>query len=65
MKKITLAVISTIALSLSANVFACPKGTTLQGGVGPKHKGGKCVPKIMKDQKVASKTQSKKDKKNK
>lgn len=55
MKKITLAVISTIALSLSANVFACPKGTTIQGGVGPKHKGGKCVAKIMKEKKIDSK----------
>lgn len=23
--------------------MACPKGTTLQGGTGPNHKGGKCV----------------------
>ncbi|MBV6574045.1 hypothetical protein JL980_14435, partial [Acinetobacter baumannii] len=25
------------------HAFACPKGTQLQGGTGPNHKGGKCV----------------------
>ncbi|MBF7691201.1 hypothetical protein [Acinetobacter pollinis] len=37
---------SIIALSLaavSAGAMACPKGTSLQGGTGPHHKGGKCV----------------------
>ena len=29
---------------LSATAFACPQGTTLAGGSGPNHKGGKCVP---------------------
>ena len=28
---------------LSATAFACPQGTTLAGGSGPNHKGGKCV----------------------
>lgn len=28
---------------LSATAFACPKGTSLSGGSGPNHKGGKCV----------------------
>nr|WP_171255385.1 hypothetical protein [Acinetobacter sp. SFB] len=28
---------------LSATAFACPKGTTMMGGTGPNHKGGKCV----------------------
>ncbi len=28
---------------LSVSAFACPKGTQLQGGTGPNHKGGKCV----------------------
>ncbi|CAD9194337.1 hypothetical protein QAC21B_00424 [Acinetobacter bohemicus] len=29
---------------LSATAFACPQGTTLAGGSGPNHKGGKCAP---------------------
>ena len=29
---------------LSATAFACPQGTTLTGGSGPNHKGGKCAP---------------------
>lgn len=29
-------------ISATANA-ACPKGTTLQGGTGPHHHGGKCV----------------------
>ena len=43
MKK--LLIISTaIAFTLSAGVAnACPKGTHLEGGKGPKHKGGTCV----------------------
>lgn len=28
---------------LSATAFACPQGTTLSGGTGANHKGGKCV----------------------
>ncbi len=43
MKK--LIVVSTaIAFALTAGAAsACPKGTHLEGGTGPKHKGGKCV----------------------
>ena len=29
---------------LSATAFSCPQGTTLTGGSGPNHKGGKCAP---------------------
>lgn len=43
MKKITCSVIALCLSTLSATAFACPKGTTLQGGEGPHHKGGKCV----------------------
>ena len=43
MKK--LIVVSTaIAFALTAGAAsACPKNTHLEGGTGPKHKGGKCV----------------------
>lgn len=52
MKKIIhLAVAATIA-SLSATAMACPKGTTLQGGTGPNHKGGKCVATLKQDVKT-------------
>lgn len=34
--------VSLISL-VSATAIACPKGTTLQGGTGPNHKGGHCV----------------------
>ncbi|SDB87417.1 hypothetical protein [Acinetobacter boissieri] len=43
MKKITCSIIALSLSALSATAFACPKGTTLQGGEGPHHKGGKCV----------------------
>ncbi|ENU80678.1 hypothetical protein F975_01464 [Acinetobacter sp. ANC 3789] len=43
MKKILTSAIALTFAVLSANAMACPKGTTLQGGTGPKHKGGKCV----------------------
>ncbi|RKG35733.1 hypothetical protein D7V21_02345 [Acinetobacter guerrae] len=43
MKKISVIILSSTLALLSATAFACPKGTTLQGGTGPNHKGGKCV----------------------
>ncbi|ENV53820.1 hypothetical protein BSN82_07840 [Acinetobacter baylyi] len=43
MKKLTMAVVAGSFALLSATAFACPKGTQLQGGTGPHHKGGKCV----------------------
>lgn len=33
----------TLVSLISATAMACPKGTTLQGGTGPNHKGGKCM----------------------
>ena len=45
MKKIvSIALATTLALA-SVSAMACPKGTTLTGGVGKNHKGGSCVPK--------------------
>ena len=43
MKKITIYMAATVFTLLSASALACPKGTTLTGGTGPNHKGGKCV----------------------
>ena len=43
MKKITTYIAATTLTLLSVSAFACPKGTTLTGGTGPNHKGGKCV----------------------
>ena len=43
MKKITTYIAATALTLLSVSAFACPKGTTLTGGTGPNHKGGKCV----------------------
>ena len=57
MKKL-LIVSTAIAFALSAGAAnACPKGTHLQGGSGPKHKGGTCVAAM----KAASKMPMKKD----
>jgi hypothetical protein len=43
MKKLII-VTTAMAFALTAGVAnACPKGTHLEGGVGAKHKGGKCV----------------------
>jgi hypothetical protein len=43
MKKLII-VSTAIAFALSAGAAnACPKGTHLEGGTGPKHKGGTCV----------------------
>ncbi len=43
---------------LSVSAFACPKGTQLQGGTGPHHKGGKCV---AMSGKTTAKKEAKKD----
>lgn len=43
MKKISAIILSSTLALMSATAFACPKGTSLQGGTGPNHKGGKCV----------------------
>jgi len=43
MKKIATILTAGLFTVLSASAFACPKGTQLQGGTGPNHKGGKCV----------------------
>jgi hypothetical protein len=43
MKKISVIILSSTLAFMSATAFACPKGTSLQGGTGPNHKGGKCV----------------------
>ncbi|ENX43282.1 hypothetical protein F887_01454 [Acinetobacter sp. NIPH 2100] len=43
MRKIATILTSGLFTVLSASAFACPKGTQLQGGTGPNHKGGKCV----------------------
>lgn len=43
MKKLVI-VTTAIVFALTAGIAnACPKGTHLEGGTGPKHKGGKCV----------------------
>ncbi len=44
MKKISTFIAAGLFTMLSATAFACPQGTTLTGGSGPNHKGGKCVP---------------------
>jgi hypothetical protein len=41
MKKIVFAAI--LGLFASSMAFACPKGSHMEGGTGPHHKGGKCV----------------------
>lgn len=57
MKKL-LVVSTAITLALSAGAAsACPKGTHLEGGTGPKHKGGNCVAAM----KAASAMSMKKD----
>jgi hypothetical protein len=62
-KILTSAVALTFAV-LSANAMACPKGTTLQGGTGPKHKGGKCVLVHKVDKKAPAKAKLKHQRKN-
>ena len=44
MKKISTFIAAGLFTMLSATAFACPQGTTLTGGSGPNHKGGKCAP---------------------
>jgi hypothetical protein len=41
MKKIV--IVALLGLFAANMAFACPKGTHLEGGTGPNHKGGKCV----------------------
>lgn len=43
MKKISTLFAAGMLSLLSATAFACPQGTTLTGGTGANHKGGKCV----------------------
>ena len=43
MKKISTILTAAIFSLLSATAFACPQGTSLTGGTGANHKGGKCV----------------------
>lgn len=43
MKKLSTIIAAGVLSVLSATAFACPKGTTLTGGTGANHKGGKCV----------------------
>lgn len=61
MKKISTFIAAGLFTTLSATAFGCPQGTTLSGGTGANHKGGKCVPTMnmakhdhgMKQEKVA------------
>ncbi len=43
MKKITTVLTASLFALFSATAMACPQGTTLTGGKGANHKGGKCV----------------------
>ncbi|WP_336009458.1 hypothetical protein [Acinetobacter calcoaceticus] len=43
MKKLSKILTAGVLAMLSVSAFACPKGTQLQGGTEPNHKGGKCV----------------------
>ncbi|MCH7353133.1 hypothetical protein MMP61_15565 [Acinetobacter sp. NIPH 1958] len=57
MRKIATILTAGLFTVLSASAFACPKGTQIQGGTGPNHKGGKCVAtSVVKTKKEASKT---------
>ncbi len=57
MRKIATILTAGLFTVLSASAFACPKGTQLQGGTGPNHKGGKCVAaSVVKTKKAAAKT---------
>lgn len=57
MKKILSSVVALSFAVLSANALACPKGTALQGGTGPHHKGGKCISTTAKVKKETPKKQ--------
>ena len=43
MNKVISYTLATLFAACSVTAMACPQGTTLQGGTGPNHKGGKCV----------------------
>lgn len=43
MNKLTTFVLVTTLSIFSASAMACPKGTSLSGGIGMHHQGGKCV----------------------
>lgn len=43
MKKLSTIIAASVLTVLSATAFACPQGTTLTGGTGANHRGGKCV----------------------
>ncbi len=43
MKKLTALVLVTVLSTFSVSAMACPKGTSLSGGVGMHHQGGKCI----------------------
>lgn len=59
MKKVATILTAGLFTVLSASAFACPKGTQLQGGTGPNHKGGKCVAaNVVKTQKDTMKHDS-------
>ncbi|AXF85044.1 hypothetical protein DTO96_100761 [Ephemeroptericola cinctiostellae] len=45
MKKIISVAVAAALGFASVSAMACPKGSTLTGGVGKHHKGGKCSPK--------------------
>lgn len=62
MKKILSTAAALSLAVLSANAIACPKGTTLQGGTGPHHKGGKCVAVMTKKADTKKQQITKKDK---
>ena len=66
MKKISTFIAAGLFTTLSATAFACPQGTTLSGGTGANHKGGKCVAtmnvakhdQVMKQDKIAKHDQA-------
>jgi len=56
MKRLMSLVLVTALTAFSASAMACPKGTTLTGGTGMHHQGGKCVANgLLKQQAQASK----------
>ncbi|MBJ9721391.1 hypothetical protein I5515_06195 [Acinetobacter calcoaceticus] len=61
MKKLSTILTAGVLAMLSVSAFACPKGTQLQGGTGPHHKGGKCVVVNGKTTAQKAKKEAKKD----
>lgn len=61
MKKLSTILTAGVLAMLSVSAFACPKGTQLQGGTGPHHKGGKCVAVSGKTTAQKAKKEAKKD----